>query len=302
MSVSVRGAAVAGRAARVGASVALALLAGACTGGNHSGSAPAPSTTVDTGLAAQVPVPIRSAGVLLVATDPRYEPAEFRPDGKTMTGFDVDLFNAVAEKLALKTQWKAVPFDEIIPGVAAGTYQVGVSSFAIRRDREAQATMVAYFTAGTQWVARGDAVVDPDNACGKKVAVQAGTSQVTLLASDTAACLGAGRSALQVDEYPTQQEATDAVVSGRDDAMLADSTVSGYAVKGSKGALTLVGRLYQPVRYGYVLPHAQPGLGAAVARALRQLMAEGTYGSILAKWGVDSGGISDPLVDPSADA
>src|SRR5947209_2542300 len=85
--------------------------AGGCTGGSRSGSAPAPSTTVDTTLAAQVPEPVRSAGVLLVATDPRYEPAEFRPDGKTVDGFDVDLFNAVAGKLALKTRWKSVTFD-----------------------------------------------------------------------------------------------------------------------------------------------------------------------------------------------
>ena len=287
---------------RVGWFLTVMLLAGAsgCTGGNHSGSAPAPSTTVDTTLAAQVPAAVRSAGVLVVATDARYEPAEFRPDGKTVTGFDVDLFNAVAEKLALKTQWKAVDFDEVIPGVAAGTYQVGVSSFAIRKDREAQATMVSYFTAGTQWATRTDAVIDPGGACGKRVAVQAGTSQVTELAASTAACVGAARSVLQVDEYPTQQEVTAAVISRKDDAMLADSAVSGYEVKGAKGALTLVGPIYHPVRYGYVLPPGQPGFGAAVAHALRRLMAEGTYGAILAKWGVDGGGISDPVVNPPA--
>jgi polar amino acid transport system substrate-binding protein len=291
------------RSMRALASVlAITLLAGVggYTGGSHSGSAPAPSTTVDRTLAAQVPAPVRAAGVLVVATDPRYEPAEFRPEGKAVAGFDVDLFNAVAGKLALRTEWKAVDFDEIIPGVAAGTYQVGVSSFSVRTDREAQATMVSYFTAGTQWAARVDAVVDPEGACGKKVAVQLGTSQVAQLAASTAACAAAGQPVLQVDEYVTQQEVTAAVVSRKDDAMLADSAVCGYEVKQAKGALTLVGRIYHPVRYGYVLPPGQPEFGAAVAQALRRLMAEGTYGSILAKWGVDGGGISDPIVNPPA--
>jgi polar amino acid transport system substrate-binding protein len=286
------------RALRWFAALALVVGLAGCTGGNRSGSAPAPSTSVDVALAAQVPGIIRSAGVLVVATDPIYEPSEFRVDAKTVTGFDVDLFNAVAGKLGLRTQWKTVDFDDIIAGVRAGTYQVGASSFTIRKDREEQVTMVSYFTAGTQWAARPDALVDPENTCGKKVAVQSSTVQVTDLAARSKACTDAGKPAIQVDEYPAQPDATAAVTSGKDDAMLADSPVCGYAVKQAKGALTLVGRIYQPVRYGYVLPREQADFGAAVARALRQLMAEGTYGEILDKWGLAAGAISDPTVNP----
>jgi polar amino acid transport system substrate-binding protein len=286
------------RALRWFAALALVVALTGCTGGNKSGSAPAPSTTVDVTLAAQVPAVIRSAGVLVVATDPIYEPSEFRIDDKTVTGFDVDLFNAVAGKLGLKTQWKTVNFDDIIAGVRAGTYQAGASSFTIRKDREQQVTMVSYLTAGTQWAARPDALVDPDNACGKKVAVQSSTVQVQDLGARSIACTAAGKPAIQVDEYVAQGDATAAVASGKDDAMLADSPVCGYAVKQAKGALTLVGRIYEPVRYGYVLPRDQPDFGAAVARALRQLMAEGTYGEILDKWGVSAGAISDPAVNP----
>jgi polar amino acid transport system substrate-binding protein len=281
--------------------VVLALVVGVagCTGDDRSsGSAPAPSTTVDLALAAQVPAPIRSAGVLVVATDPSYEPSEFQAGDKTVTGFDVDLFNAVAGKLALKTQWKTAKFDDIIAGVGAGTYQVGVSSFTVRKDREAQVTMVSYFTAGTQWATRADAALDPESACGKKVAVQSATVQVADLAARSKACTDAGQPAIQVDEYLAQADATAAVVAAKDDAMLADSPVCGYAVKQSKDALALVGRIYQPVRYGYVLPRDQADFGAAVARALRQLMAEGTYSSILDKWGVTAGSISDPTVNP----
>ncbi len=280
--------------------VVLAAATAGCTSKDRSApTAPAPSTTVDTALAAQVPGPIRSAGALTVATDPRYEPSEFRAPDKTVAGFDVDLFNAVAGKLGVKTQWKAVDFDEIIAGVSAGTYHVGVSSFTIRPDREEQVTMVSYFTAGTQWAARTATPVDPENACGKKVAVQSSTMQVTAVALRSQACTAAARPAIQVDEYLGQAEVTAAVVDGKDDALLADSPVTGYAVKRSGGALSLVGRLYQPVRYGYVLPGDQPDFAAAIARALRQLMAEGTYTSILDKWGVTAGAISDPSVNPS---
>jgi polar amino acid transport system substrate-binding protein len=286
------------RALRWFAALALVVAMAGCTGGNRSGSAPAPSTSVDVTLAAQVPAAVRSAGALTVATDPIYEPSEFRIDDKTVSGFDVDLFNAVAGKLGLKTRWKTVDFDDIIAAVRAGTYQVGVSSFTIRKDREEQVTMVSYFTAGTQWAARPDALVDPENACGKKVAVQSSTVQVTDVGARSIACTAAGKPSIQVDEYAAQADTTAAVASGKDDAMLADSPVCGYAVKQAKGALTLVGRIYQPVRYGYVLPREQADFGSAVARALRQLMAEGTYGEILDKWGVSVGAISDPAVNP----
>ncbi len=283
--------------------VVLVLVVGAagCTKDRGTRSAPAPSTTVDSTLAAQVPAPIRSARMIIVATDPIYEPSEFLGTDKALAGFDVDLFNAVAGKLAIKTVWKTADFDDIIPGVAAGTYHVGVSSFTVRKDREEQVTMVSYFTAGTQWAARPEAPVDPESACGKKVAVQSSTVQITDLGTRSTACTSAGKPAIQIDEYLRQADVATAVASGKDDAMVADSPVSGYAVKQAKGALTLVGRLYQAVRYGYVLPKAQADFGQALARALRQLMAEGTYASILDKWGVSTGAISDPAVNPAVE-
>jgi len=278
----------------------LALVAGTtgCTSRDRSGSAPAPSTTVDAQLAAEVPAAIRSAGAVIVATEPNYEPSEFLTGDKIVTGFDVDLFNAVAGKLGVKTQWKTAKFDEIIPAVGAGTYHVGVSSFTIRKEREEQVTMVSYFSAGTQWAAKPGGTVDPDNACGRKVAVQSATVQVTDVGSRSTACIAAGKPAIQVDEYLAQGDVTSAVTGGKDDAMLADSPVTGYAVKQAKGDLALVGQVYNPVRYGYVLPKNQADFGASIARALRQLMAEGTYQSILDKWGVTAGAIGDPAVNP----
>jgi polar amino acid transport system substrate-binding protein len=283
--------------ALVGLAVVLALVAG-CTKERGTRSAPAPSTTVDSTLAAQVPEPIRSTGAIVVATDPIYQPSEFLAPDKALAGFDVDLFNAVAGKLALKTEWKTADFDDIIPGVVDGTYHVGVSSFTVRPDREEQVTMVSYFSAGTQWAARTGAAIDPEDVCGKRVAVQSSTTQVDDLAIRSAACTAAAKPSIQVDQYLKQADLATAVTGGKDDALVADSPVSGYAVKQSSGALALVGRLYQAVRYGWVLPRTEADFGRALARALRQLMAEGTYAAILDKWGVSSGAISDPAVNP----
>src|SRR5215475_1088405 len=106
------------------------------------------ATSLDAALAAKVPAAIKSAGTIKIGTDSTYAPSEFLDaDGKTIIGFDVDLFNAVAAKLGLKTDWQTAKFDDIIPGVGSGKYQIGVSSFTINSDREQVATMVSYFSA-----------------------------------------------------------------------------------------------------------------------------------------------------------
>src|SRR6266540_2238599 len=154
----------------------LTFVVAAC-GSNNSGGGSTATTKasgVDQALAAKVPAAVKADGKLLIGTDSTYAPSEFLDtDGKTVIGFDVDLFNAVAAKLGLTTQWTSAKFDAIIPGVESGKYEVGVSSFTINDERKQQVNMISYFNAGTQWgTKKGNPTgIQPDNACGKKVAV-----------------------------------------------------------------------------------------------------------------------------------
>src|SRR5205814_1184470 len=205
---------------------ALAMTMAACgsekSGGGDGGSTAQPKSSVDTALAAKVPASIKSAGTIVIGTDSTYAPSEFLDtDGKTVIGFDVDVFNAVAGKLGLKTDWRSAKFDDIIPGVTSGKYNIGVSSFTINGDRMKKVTMVSYFNAGTQWAAKSGASIDPDNACGRKVAVQTATVQVDDLTARSKKCTQGGKPAITIDQYQAQSDATSAVVSGKDEAMRA---------------------------------------------------------------------------------
>jgi polar amino acid transport system substrate-binding protein len=268
------------------------------TGSGTGTAAPTPSSSVDSALAAKVPADIKAAGKLIVGTDSTYAPNEFLDtDGKTVIGFDVDLFNAVAAKLGLTTEWQSATFGNIIPGVNSGKYNAGVSSFTINPDRMKQVNMVSYFSAGTQWAAKTGATIDPDNACGKKVAVQATTVQVDDITARSKKC---GSNKITIDQYQKQSDATNAVVTGKDDAMLADSPVCAYAVKQTNGQLALAGDIYDSAPYGYVLPKDQTDFADAIAGSVQALIADGTYKSILSKWGVDAGAITTPAVNPAS--
>jgi polar amino acid transport system substrate-binding protein len=293
------------RRAILGLAVVAALTASmaACGGESNGGSgtgatAPAASSSVDSALAAKVPADIKAAGKLIVGTDSTYAPSEFLDtDGKTVIGFDVDLFNAVAAKLGLTTEWQSATFGNIIPGVNSGKYNAGVSSFTINPDRLKQVNMVSYFSAGTQWAAKTGATIDPNNACGKKVAVQAGTVQVDDITARSKKC---GSNKITIDQYQKQSDATNAVVTGKDEAMLADSPVCAYAVKQTNGQLALAGDIYDSAPYGYVLPKDQTDFADAIAGSVQALITDGTYKSILAKWGVDAGAITTPAVNPTS--
>jgi polar amino acid transport system substrate-binding protein len=289
--------------------LSLAFVVAACGGnsGSSSGgnaSATTKPSTVDQALAAKVPAAVKADGKLLIGTDSTYAPNEFLDtDGKTVIGFDVDLFNAVAAKLGLQTQWTSAKFDAIIPGVQSGKYEVGVSSFTINPERMQQVNMVSYFNAGTQWATKqGNSTgIQPDNACGKKVAVQTSTVQDTDdLPKRVSACKSAGKPAIAIDRYQGQDQATAAVVSGKDDAMLADSPVVAYAVKQTNGQLQLLGNIYDAAPYGYVVKKDQTDFAQALSGAVGAVISDGTYKQILTKWGVEAGAITNSAVNPSA--
>jgi polar amino acid transport system substrate-binding protein len=286
------------RGALLGLVLAVSLIAAGCGDDSGGGTAAAP---VDETLAAKVPDAIKADGKILVGTDATYAPNEFlETDGKTVTGFDVELFNAVATKLGLETEWQSAKFADIVPGVQSGKYEVGVSSFTITPERKQQVNMVSYFNTGTQWVTKkgNPTGIQPDNACGKKVAVQTATVQETKdLPKRQQACKSDGKPAIMIDSYQDQGQATAAVVSGRDDAMLADSPVGAYAVK-QTGQLELLGNTYDRAPYGYVIEKDQTEFAQEIADAVKALITDGTYKKILEKWGVQAGAIDNPAVIP----
>jgi polar amino acid transport system substrate-binding protein len=289
----------------VAASVA-ALALSACGSSSLSGEpgaeeAPSVAVSENVDLASKLPESIKSAGVIKIGTDPTYAPNEFlAADGKTVQGFDVDLFNAVAAKFGVKTEWEPSKFGSIITGVTGKKYDMGISSFTINSDRLKEVDMVSYFNAGTQWATQpgNPKGIDPDNACGKNVAVQTGTVQESDdLPVRQKEC---GSNKINVLSYDSQAQATSAVVTGKADAMLADSPVVAYAIKQSGGKLEALGDIYDAAPYGYVLPKGQTEFAEAIVEALKQVEQEGAYKAAAEKWGVEQGAISDFAVNPTS--
>jgi polar amino acid transport system substrate-binding protein len=81
--------------------------------------------------------------------------------------------------------------------------------------------------------------------------------------------------------------------------MLANSPIVAYAVTQSGQKMEALGDIYDAAPYGYVLPKGETEFGEAIVEALKQLETEGAYKSLLEKWGVEQGAISDFAVNPT---
>lgn len=274
---------------------------GSASGSGSASAAALPSVSADATLAAQVPEAIKSTGKLSFGTDASYAPNEFiGPDGSTIEGFDIDLGNAVAQKLGLQATWANAGFDSLIVGVTNGKYNSSMSSFTITPEREQQVNMISYFNAGTQWaVAKGNPQkVSIDDACGKSVGVQKATVQVPDIEARSAKCTAAGKPAIDIQQFNLQSDVTTAVTSGKVDAMLADSPVIGYAVQQSP-QLEALGDVYDSAPYGIVVPKDQAAFAATVQSAVQSLIDDGSYKKIVDKWGVSQGSITKSELNPS---
>lgn len=287
--------------------LALAVGIAGCSSSDDTGSEPAASGTAaaiakDDALAALVPAEVAADGVLTIGTDASYAPGQFLDvDGETIIGFDVDLAKAVAQVLGLEAQMENAPFGSLVEGVKTGKYELGASSFTINAERQLQVDMVSYFLAGTSWaVATGNPMqITPDDACGKVVAVQRDTVQVADIEARSQACVDAGKPEITIEQFQAQSDATAAVVTGKDDAMLADSPVVAYAIAQTGGKLEQVGEIYEAAPYGYAVPKDQGDYTKAVQGAVQKLIDDGTYLDILTLWGVQGGAVTTSEVNPA---
>ena len=258
--------------------------------------APVPATKVDD-IAKLVPEDIKASGELVIGVNIPYAPNEFKDESGDIVGFDVDLMNAIAATLGLKPDYREADFAKIIPSIQGGTFNVGMSSFTDTREREQTVDFVTYFSAGTLWAQRPGSPVDPDNACGKKVAVQATTKQETTeLPAKDKACRQAGKPGITIVPFDGQDAATNAVVLGQVDAMSADSPVTAYAIKRSNGKLEAAGAIFGAEPYGWPVAKGSP-LAAALQKALEHLIETGDYKTIASNWGLENGMIDRPVIN-----
>jgi polar amino acid transport system substrate-binding protein len=266
------------------------LLLSACGGTTTSASptSAAPSVKSVASLAALVPAEVKARGTLIVGTDATYAPMEFMDtDGKTIIGMEPDLGVAIGNVLGLKIKHLNGTFDTLIPGLSSGKYDIAMSSMNDTKEREEKLDFVTLWQAGSSFVTKatgGPGVKALTDLCGLKVAVLSGSVQQGDVVRQSTACEKGGSAKPVTMVFSDQSKTFLALSSGRAEVVVAGGVGNAYAVDKSEGKFIVSGPSYDEVKTGIAVPKGT-SMAKAVQGAVNELIANGEYAKILAKWG-----------------
>jgi len=215
---------------------------------------------------------------LIVATDTAFIPFEFK-QGSTYTGFDIDLWAAIAKELNLKYKLQPMDFNGIIPGLQTKNIDAALAGITIRDDRKQVIDFSdPYYESGLAILvpkANSDIKSAADLA-GKSVAVKTGTATVDFMKKEVPDA--------KLRLFPNIDNAYLELATGRVDAAVHDTpNVQYYANTAGKGRVKVAGTVKSGDFYGIAFPKGSD-LVPQVNKALATLKSNGKYDEIYTKW------------------
>ena len=127
---------------------------------------------------------LMSSDVIVVATSPDYPPYEtIDEETGEITGFDIEMFEAIADMLGVEVQWQAMEFSTIVSAVQTGQVDLGVSGFSYDPEKQVLFSEPYYTSSQTILYLAEDGYTSIDDLSGKTVAAQLGTTCYDLLSS-----------------------------------------------------------------------------------------------------------------------
>lgn len=101
----------------------------------------------------------RSNGTLVVATNAAFEPYEYVENGN-IVGIDIDISQAIADRLGMELKIEEMEFDSIISAVSSGKAQIGVSGMTVTEERLQNISFTIPYTTAKQVIIVRNGTVD----------------------------------------------------------------------------------------------------------------------------------------------
>ena len=219
-----------------------------------------------------------SAKVLRVGTEPAFAPFEFPKEGsKELTGFDIELVQALGKQMGYKVEIEGMGFDALIPALQAGNIDAAIAGMTITDERKKVVDFCdSYYTSGLMIMVRSDSTVKGiDDLKGKTIACQIGTTGENKSRTVEGATVKA---------FNTQDEAALELKNGGADAVIGDAPViEYYMTKAGKDFAKTVGEKMEAEPYGIAVKKGSK-LAGDLSKALAELKKSGEYDKLYTKW------------------
>lgn len=223
------------------------------------------------------------AKVYVVGTEPTFPPFEFTDENTgEITGFDIDLIKAIAEDQGFEVQVNNLEFDGLIMAVQSGNIDIIASGMTIKPEREEKVDFsTPYITAGLALaVAAGnDTIQSVDDLQGKKVAVQIGST-----GAEKAQELKDAGIVKEVVTFATVDLVMMELINGNVDAVINDLPVTKAYMTKQPDTIQLVGEPLNSESYGFAVQEGNTELLNMINQGLQNVIDNGTYDQIQAKY------------------
>lgn len=218
---------------------------------------------------------IQKSGTLQLATEGAFPPFNFF-QGSQLSGYEIDVAEAVAKKLGLRIEWKALAFDALISAVRQGRFDAAIASHGYSEERARSVDFTSpHYCSGGQIVARTGGPSHVAALKDKVVVVQLATSY-----ADAVTKLPGLKEAKTL---PKDTDALSALLASRADAWVTDKFVAKTAVGKNSDRLQR-GEMVFTEKISFILGKGNPELRAALSKAVDDLRADGTLAALGQKW------------------
>lgn len=219
---------------------------------------------------------IKTDGKIIVATEGAFPPFNYF-QGSKLTGFEVELAEAMVKKMGLTLEWKALSFDALLAGLRQDRWDMVIASFGITDDRAKAVTFTSpHYCSGGVIVSKDGSIRTADQLAGKIVAVQTGTTYMENLKKVPGV--------KEVKNFPQDTDARSALISGRVDAWISDRFVVKTVLENNPNSGLKTGGYLFVEKIASAVKKGNAPLAAAIDKALADVMADGTYKTISEKY------------------
>lgn len=219
---------------------------------------------------------IKKSGKIVVATEGQFAPFNHY-EGAKLTGFEVEVAEAVAAKMGLKTEWKALSFDALLTGLGQDRWDLVIASHGITEERAKAVTFTEpHYCSGGVIIAKNPAIRTAKDLAGKVISVQTGTSYQENVKKVAAV--------KEIKNFPQDTDARAALASGRVDAWVTDRFVAMNSLKAEPAAGLKMGDFLFIERIASAVAKGNTGLASELSKALAAIQADGTYAAISKKY------------------
>jgi polar amino acid transport system substrate-binding protein len=207
-----------------------------------------------------------SEGTLSVGTDTPYPPFEIGQP-PNISGYDIDVMNAVAEQLGLTAEYTDTGFGTIFRDTANGQFDTAAAASTITKGRENAVDFTDPYYEAQQalLVPEGSDIASTDD----------GTTGETYANDET--------DAAEVRGFPEGPNAISALVTGQVDAVIIDQPVAVDAVE-KQGGVEIVEEIPTNELYGFAVAPDNDALREAMNEALATIKEDGTLDDLYAEY------------------